>query len=88
MLGRRDEALPLYRQIRHTRTSETEEMAVRIAAERLDAPMSDEAKVLLRAANAVEGGRPVLREALRHAACAGDGRGRFNALRRDVHPER
>lgn len=63
MLGRRAEALPLYRQIRHTRTSETEEMAVRVAAERLDTPMPDEAKVLLRARNALEGGRPTDAEA-------------------------
>ncbi len=58
MLGRREEALPLYRQIRHTRTSETEEMAVRIARERLAQPMSSAQKSLLRAANALAANRP------------------------------
>ena len=59
MLERRGEALPLSRQIRHTRTSETEEMAVRRARERLAAPMTADEKTLLRARNALEGGRTV-----------------------------
>ncbi len=55
MMGRRADALPYYRQIRHTRTSETEELAVRVARYRLAAPLTPDEQALLKARNAAEG---------------------------------
>jgi tetratricopeptide (TPR) repeat protein len=55
--GRRAEALPVYRQIRRTRISETEEMAVRLAHRRLATPMTASERTLLEATNLYEAGR-------------------------------
>ncbi len=57
MTGRRDAALPFYRRVRHTRTSETEELSVREAQRRLAAPLSAAEKTLLKSTNALESGR-------------------------------
>ena len=57
LANRRSEALAHYRQIRHTRISETEEMAVRLARRRLEAPMTPAERTLIEATNVFEAGR-------------------------------
>ncbi len=57
LTGRRADALAVYRQITHTRISETEEAAVRVAARRIAAPMSPADRALVLAENAYECGR-------------------------------
>ncbi len=70
LAGRRDEALPFYREIRHTRISETEEMAVRLAQRRLAAPLTPAERTLLESTNQFEAGHSAEAEARLRALLA------------------
>ncbi len=73
LVGRRAEAVAAYRQIAHTRISETEEAAVRVARRRIAAPMTATERALLLATNAYECGRYAEAAAAFEALAAGSG---------------